>query len=289
MGPLPQDRALTARRDELFELADAALCADGAVKSPMDLTLLPKHRREHGAMYGGLNHGRIDVGRLRAVPAGLSLPRFDGGRLAGADARCRRPADRQVRRRWRELRAPPERRRSARGGVVVGDPLHHESDRTGQRIGRSRAHDVGQLVRLALGDGHHAPERVEARGIRRLVGGSPHGQGAVRLGDDQSAHLPERVVIPLLSGHHAPARHVHLPQGVKELAQACPPPRQRCRAVRGPPAPVSSAERTGSPRRDQVRTTRPGRRRPSGRCRHSERGNSRCPACVFRTRRPGVH
>jgi hypothetical protein len=72
---------LNARRDELFELVDAVLCADGAVRSPVDLTLLPEHRRGHGAMYGGLNHGRIDVGRLRTVLAGLSLPRFDGGRL----------------------------------------------------------------------------------------------------------------------------------------------------------------------------------------------------------------
>lgn len=72
---------LTARRDELFELADAVLCADGAVKSPVDLTLLPEHRRGHGAMYGGLNHGRLDVDRLRTVLAGLPLPRFDGGRL----------------------------------------------------------------------------------------------------------------------------------------------------------------------------------------------------------------
>ncbi|MFD9397017.1 transposase, partial [Streptomyces sp. NPDC060000] len=72
---------LNARRDELFELTDAVLCADGAVKFPVDLTLLPEHRRGHGAMYGGLNHGRIDVVRLRTVLAGLSLPRFDGGRL----------------------------------------------------------------------------------------------------------------------------------------------------------------------------------------------------------------
>lgn len=39
---------LTARRDELFELVDAVLCADGAVKSAVDLTLLPEHRRGHG-------------------------------------------------------------------------------------------------------------------------------------------------------------------------------------------------------------------------------------------------
>lgn len=72
---------LTARRDALFELVDAVLCADGAVKSPVDLTLLPEHPRGHTAMYGGLNHGRIDADRLRTVLGGLSLPRFDGGRL----------------------------------------------------------------------------------------------------------------------------------------------------------------------------------------------------------------
>ncbi|MFI7312263.1 transposase [Streptomyces hygroscopicus] len=31
-------------------------------------------------MYGGSSHGRLDVDRLRTVPAGLSLPRCDGGR-----------------------------------------------------------------------------------------------------------------------------------------------------------------------------------------------------------------
>ncbi|BET45231.1 hypothetical protein RGQ21_02130 [Kitasatospora aureofaciens] len=72
---------LTARRDELFELMDAVLCADGAVKSPVVLTLLREHPRGHGAMHGGLNHGRIDVGRLRAVLA--------GGRSTGSRRRRR--------------------------------------------------------------------------------------------------------------------------------------------------------------------------------------------------------
>ena len=36
---------LTGRRDELFELADAALCAPGTVHSAVELTLLPEHRR----------------------------------------------------------------------------------------------------------------------------------------------------------------------------------------------------------------------------------------------------
>ncbi|MEV6765030.1 transposase [Streptomyces sp. NPDC051105] len=71
---------LSARRDELFELVDAVLCADGPVKTPVDLTLVAEHRRGHGALYGALNRG-MDVDRLRTVLAGLPLPRFDGGRL----------------------------------------------------------------------------------------------------------------------------------------------------------------------------------------------------------------
>ncbi|WP_346014293.1 MULTISPECIES: transposase [unclassified Streptomyces] len=73
---------LTARRDELFELVDAVLCADGAVKSPVDLTLLPEHRRGHGAMYGGLNRGRIDVDRLRTLLAGSAKVVERGGNIA---------------------------------------------------------------------------------------------------------------------------------------------------------------------------------------------------------------
>ncbi|WTK66115.1 transposase [Streptomyces anulatus] len=72
---------LTGRGDELFELADAVLCAPGAVHSAVELTLLPEHRRGHGAMYDGLNEGRIDTDRLRSLLAGLPLPRFPDGRL----------------------------------------------------------------------------------------------------------------------------------------------------------------------------------------------------------------
>jgi hypothetical protein len=72
---------LTVRGDELFELSDAVLCAPGAVHSAVELTLLPEHRRGHGAMYDALNRGRIDTGRLRSLPAGLPLPRFPDGRL----------------------------------------------------------------------------------------------------------------------------------------------------------------------------------------------------------------
>jgi len=56
---------LTARADELCELADAVLCADGPVKTLAGLSLAPEHRRGHGALYDAVNHGRIDIRRLR--------------------------------------------------------------------------------------------------------------------------------------------------------------------------------------------------------------------------------
>jgi hypothetical protein len=72
---------LTARADELFELADALLCADGPVRTLAGLSLAPEHRRGHGALYDAVNHGRIDSGRLRRSLAGLPLPRAADGRL----------------------------------------------------------------------------------------------------------------------------------------------------------------------------------------------------------------
>lgn len=72
---------LTARGDELFELADALLCMDGPVTSPVDLTLVAEHQRGHGAMHEALNSGNVDVSRLRQVLAGLSMPRAADGRL----------------------------------------------------------------------------------------------------------------------------------------------------------------------------------------------------------------
>jgi hypothetical protein len=72
---------LSGRADALFELSDALLCAPGPVRSPVDLTLSPEYRRGHGALYSGLNHGRIDVEQLREVLAGLPLPRWPDGRI----------------------------------------------------------------------------------------------------------------------------------------------------------------------------------------------------------------
>jgi hypothetical protein len=72
---------VTGRGDEMFELADAVLCADGPVRALAGLSLVPEHRRGHGALYDAVGHGRISVARLRRVLAGLPLPRAADGRL----------------------------------------------------------------------------------------------------------------------------------------------------------------------------------------------------------------
>ncbi len=72
---------LAARREVLFELADAVLCTDGPVKTLVDLTLAPEHRRGHGALYDALGCGRIDLARLRWVLAALPLPKAADGRI----------------------------------------------------------------------------------------------------------------------------------------------------------------------------------------------------------------
>jgi hypothetical protein len=73
--------SLTARSDVLFELTDAVLCADGPVKTLVDLTLVAEHRRGHGAMYDALNHGRVEPQRVRRTLASLPLPTAADGRI----------------------------------------------------------------------------------------------------------------------------------------------------------------------------------------------------------------
>ena len=53
-------RCLTARADALFELCDAILCADHAVTSLVQLSLVPEFRRGHGALYDALAAGQIE-------------------------------------------------------------------------------------------------------------------------------------------------------------------------------------------------------------------------------------
>ena len=61
---------LIVRGDELFELADAVLCADGPVRTLAGLSLAPEYRRGHGA----LHDGRLAIGRLHWSLAALPLP-----------------------------------------------------------------------------------------------------------------------------------------------------------------------------------------------------------------------
>jgi hypothetical protein len=82
-------RCLTARPDALFELVDALLCADGPVRSPVELSLTGVHRRGHGSLYAALNRGRVDVEALRTSLASVTVPRAADGRIVLAvDVTC---------------------------------------------------------------------------------------------------------------------------------------------------------------------------------------------------------
>ena len=71
-------RCLTARADALFELCDAILCADHAVTSLVQLSLVPEFRRGHGALYDALAAGRIDEEALATLLAS-TLPQVTDG------------------------------------------------------------------------------------------------------------------------------------------------------------------------------------------------------------------
>ncbi|CDZ89580.1 hypothetical protein RHRU231_50002 [Rhodococcus ruber] len=58
----------------LFELTDAVLCSGGAVRTLVELSLAPEHRRGHGALYDGLGYGGIDIDLLRNIIAAESIP-----------------------------------------------------------------------------------------------------------------------------------------------------------------------------------------------------------------------
>jgi DDE superfamily endonuclease len=87
-----RDRLADFRR-ELYRCftarADAVLCADGPVKTLAGLSVVPEHRRGHGALHDAVNAGRVEIGRLRRAVAGLPLPRAaPAGTGHGALGRC---------------------------------------------------------------------------------------------------------------------------------------------------------------------------------------------------------
>ena len=64
----------TRRGDALFDLADAMLCAQGPVRSPVEFCLEPEFRRGHGCVYDALARGRISSSRLRRLLVAQSAP-----------------------------------------------------------------------------------------------------------------------------------------------------------------------------------------------------------------------
>jgi hypothetical protein len=71
-------RCFTARADALSELTDAILCADHAVTSLVQLSLLPEFTRGHGALYDALAGGGIDEEALAQLLTGTLAPLADG-------------------------------------------------------------------------------------------------------------------------------------------------------------------------------------------------------------------
>ena len=71
-------RCLAARADALFELCDAILCADHAVTSLAQLSLVPAFRRGHGALYDALAAGQVDEEAFAALLTGTLPPLIDG-------------------------------------------------------------------------------------------------------------------------------------------------------------------------------------------------------------------
>lgn len=141
---------LASRPDACFELADAILCADHAVTSLVQLSLVPQFRRGHGALYDALAAGRIDEEKLAALLTG-TLPllvdgdqgrawvaehdRVDDGLLERALADLPAETAAQVRdacARWRRLRfaidATPYPRPDAECSPGRGH-VHHDACR----------------------------------------------------------------------------------------------------------------------------------------------------------------
>jgi hypothetical protein len=73
--------SLGARRDVLFEVADAVLCRPGRVLMLAELCLEPECRRGHGAVYDALNCGEVRIARLRRALSSIPLPAWDDGRI----------------------------------------------------------------------------------------------------------------------------------------------------------------------------------------------------------------
>jgi DDE superfamily endonuclease len=156
---------LTARADELSELADAVLCADGPVRTLAGLSLAPEHRRGHGALYDAVNHGRGRLGRLRRRWPGCRTA--CGGRAAGPGRRCEQLA---AARRGDQPGAHVQARYLAGERVAVaagdhrdvaGEPAVRADHRDAERILAGRELAGGQAARDAVR--HRVRDAVDVR------------------------------------------------------------------------------------------------------------------------------
>jgi hypothetical protein len=71
---------LWRRADALFELTDAVLCAQGPVRSPVELSMEPEFRRGHGSVYDALDEGE-------SIPAGYGACCWESRRRPGRPSR----------------------------------------------------------------------------------------------------------------------------------------------------------------------------------------------------------
>ena len=168
-------RCLTGRADELFELCDAVLCCDGPVRVLPALSLVPGHRRGHGAVYDALNAGRADIGGLRWAVGAVPLPAWPDGRvrLAADVSNWLRP----------EAVTSPERmfcfvhgRGASAGQMIPGWPYSFVA-----ALGPGASSWTAPLDAVRLGPGDDLTE-VTAAQLREVIGRLERA-GAWRRGD----------------------------------------------------------------------------------------------------------
>lgn len=113
---------LTARSDALLEPSDTLLCTDGPVRILVDLALTLEHRRGHGTLYSGNNHGRIHVARLEEPTTRHALRRRTGTRRWRVLHPIRPLARNQAPTHWRDDPSDPNPGREAVHGSGILTP-----------------------------------------------------------------------------------------------------------------------------------------------------------------------
>ena len=235
-------RCLPRRGDALFSLADAVLCEDRRVGDLARLSLAPEFGRGHGALYDGLNAGRVEFARLRTAVAGLPLPEWPGGRIrlaADVTAWLRPDAGTSRDRMFCHVRG---RGRNA-AQMIPGWPYSFVA-----ALGPGASSWTLPLDAVRLGPGDD--ETGAAAAQLRAVVGRLIGAGHWRDGDPP-------VIVALDAGYH-PARLAHLLSGLPVVLVV----RVRSdRVFHGPPGrarPGPGGGRCGTGRRSAAPTPPPG-------------------------------